>query len=96
MRKALAIFVSLIAVLVAGLFPLGRYVLSERDQVKYEETIIKGSAETAEGITVSVKGQMNHRNYWDSIYTIGDGEDARTEYTYYSSYHQEKSSGIKG
>lgn len=96
MRKALAIFLSLIAVLVAGMFPLGSYVLSERDQVKYEETIIKGTAETAKGITVSVKGQMNHRNYWDSTYTIGDGEDARTEYQYYSSYHQEKSSGIKG
>ena len=96
MRKALAIFLGLIAVLVAGMFPLGSYVLSERDQVKYEETVLKGTAEQAKDITVAVQGQMNHHNYWDSVYTIGEGEDTLTEYTYYATYHQEKYTPGKG
>lgn len=92
MRKALLLFAVLLICGIAGVFPMRSYMLEQKDQVRITENVVHGDPAFVSGVTVKIGSQMEHRLYWDTIYTIG--EQPVTEYRYYSSKYYE--TGVRG
>lgn len=96
MRKAFALFVILVVCCIAGAFPVGRYLLSEKDRIQYEEHVILGDKAVAEGITVTLGSKMNSQHFWDTTYVIGAQPEVESSYRYYGERHYERATGYYG
>ena len=82
MRKALAIFLSLIIICAGCMCYAHVSIVNDRDKVTFEENILLGDALDIEGVTVNINATANGQLNWNTTYIAGQNPTVKTDYNF--------------
>ncbi len=96
MKKRMILFFLCCALSLGGILAAGTAVYRSRDQVEITETALYGDPAWAEGVTLTGHYDWSQTIYWDTVYTVGDLEHARTTFELCPNGRSEEVSGSDG
>lgn len=62
----------------------GKMVNSGKEQITITEEVLSGSSSAAAGVTLQMESYWDRYLFWNTEYTIGSGEEAKSDFTFSS------------
>ncbi|MCD7948417.1 MAG: hypothetical protein LUG13_09085 [Oscillospiraceae bacterium] len=79
MRKAMLLFIVLLAVGIGGTCCANAALTAAQDDVSFTEVAAYGDVSSADGLTVSTRAQLAHHLLWDTAHTFGQVPQTHTD-----------------
>lgn len=89
MKKSLIIVFILLIISITVIYGAHSQIDSVKDQVIIKENVLFGDKKNAEGITVTSRVHYDNHLFWDTMYTIRDELDIKTNFTFSQSRRNE-------
>ena len=83
MRKSFVLLLTLIVFVSGTAYYAQGELLKEKDQVRFEETVLYGDRSVVEGVTVEANLSYNYKLFWKTLYEIGGESEEKTEYQFF-------------